>query len=38
VEALLERRPTGARTPAQAFGTDFVLGIDGVKRYHAAKG
>jgi len=38
VEAVLERRPTGALTPAQAFGADFALGIDGVKRYHAAKG
>ncbi len=38
VEAVLERRPTGALTPAQAFGADFALGIDGLKRYHAAKG
>jgi short subunit dehydrogenase-like uncharacterized protein len=38
VEGVLERRPTGALTPAQAFGADFVLGFDGVKRYRAAKG
>lgn len=38
VEEVFERRPIGALTPSQAFGADFALSIDGVKRYDAAKG
>jgi short subunit dehydrogenase-like uncharacterized protein len=33
VERLLEERPVGALTPAQAFGADFVLGIEGTRRF-----
>lgn len=32
VEKVLEQRPTGALTPAQAFGADFVLEIEGTRR------
>ena len=35
VENLLEKRPAGALTPAQAFGADFILEIEGTKRYDA---
>jgi short subunit dehydrogenase-like uncharacterized protein len=35
VEKLLEERPTGALTPAQAFGSDFILEIEGTQRYDA---
>ncbi|MEW5959580.1 MAG: hypothetical protein AB1801_17790 [Chloroflexota bacterium] len=38
VEQVLERRPCGALTPSQAFGADFALSIEGVKRDVAAKG
>jgi hypothetical protein len=38
VEQVFERRPIGALTPAQAFGADFALNIDGVKRYEVRKG
>ena len=33
VERVLAERPRGAFTPAQAFGADFVLDIEGTKRY-----
>ncbi len=33
VERLLDKRPTGALTPALAFGRDFVLEIEGTRRY-----
>lgn len=33
VEQIFDKRPRGAMTPAQAFGTDFVLDIPGTKRY-----
>ncbi len=32
VEMVLAQRPTGALTPAQAFGADWVLGIEGTRR------
>ena len=32
VERLLEDRPTGALTPAGAFGADFALAIAGTRR------
>ncbi|MHB8420218.1 MAG: saccharopine dehydrogenase family protein [Myxococcales bacterium] len=32
VERTLEQKPVGALTPAQAFGPDFVLEIEGVRR------
>ena len=32
VERVLDDRPSGALTPAQAFGPDFVLGVPGVLR------
>jgi len=32
VERVLNDRPSGALTPAQAFGADFVLGVPGVLR------
>jgi len=35
VEKLLANRPTGALTPAQAFGADFVLEIEGTRRIDA---
>ena len=35
VERVLDGIPSGALTPAKAFGVDFVLEIDGVKRYDA---
>jgi len=36
VEHVLREQPSGALTPAQAFGADFVLGIEGVRRWDAA--
>ena len=33
VEKLLMERPVGALTPAQAFGADFILEIEGTQRY-----
>ena len=36
VERMLRERPSGALTPAQAFGADFVLAIEGVRRWPAA--
>jgi short subunit dehydrogenase-like uncharacterized protein len=33
LEELFRLKPVGALTPALAFGEDFVLKIDGVKRY-----
>lgn len=33
VESVLRLGPTGALTPSIAFGPDFVLGIEGTKRY-----
>ena len=33
IEELFRLKPVGALTPALAFGSDFVLKIDGVKRY-----
>ena len=33
VEKVLANRPTGALTPAQAFGADFVLEIEGTRRH-----
>lgn len=38
VERLLANRPTGALTPAQAFGADFVLEIDGTHRMDTLQG
>jgi short subunit dehydrogenase-like uncharacterized protein len=35
MEQLLERKPTGALTPAGAFGADFVLGVKGSFRSDA---
>jgi short subunit dehydrogenase-like uncharacterized protein len=35
VERILEMRPVGALTPAKAFGADFVLEIEGTKRWDA---
>jgi short subunit dehydrogenase-like uncharacterized protein len=35
VEELFAHRPVGALTPAQAFGADFVLSVDGARRYAA---
>ncbi|HUB06134.1 MAG TPA: saccharopine dehydrogenase NADP-binding domain-containing protein [Myxococcales bacterium] len=35
VERTLEKKPVGALTPAQAFGADFVLEMDGVRRLDA---
>jgi short subunit dehydrogenase-like uncharacterized protein len=36
VEHVLRDQPSGALTPAQAFGADFVLNIEGVRRWVAA--
>lgn len=36
VEHALRDHPSGALTPAQAFGADFVLQIEGVRRWLAA--
>jgi short subunit dehydrogenase-like uncharacterized protein len=36
IEHVLRERPSGALTPAQAFGADFVLNIEGVRRSTAA--
>lgn len=33
VELIVERRPIGALSPAQACGADFILGFDGVQRH-----
>jgi short subunit dehydrogenase-like uncharacterized protein len=33
IEKILELRPKGSLTPAMAFGADFVLQIQGTKRY-----
>jgi short subunit dehydrogenase-like uncharacterized protein len=33
VETVLQQRPVGALTPAQAFGADWVLGIEGTRRF-----
>jgi len=38
VERILEARPSGALTPAQAFGADFVLEIEGTRRYDVLPG
>jgi short subunit dehydrogenase-like uncharacterized protein len=35
VEHVLRDHPSGALTPAQAFGADFVLTIEGVRRWSA---
>ncbi len=35
VEQVLRDHPSGALTPAQAFGADFVLSIEGVRRWYA---
>jgi len=35
VERVLRERPSGALTPAQAFGEDFVMEFDGVRRLDA---
>lgn len=35
VERILSSNPTGAITPAGAFGADFVLGIEGSQRFDA---
>jgi short subunit dehydrogenase-like uncharacterized protein len=35
IERTLEKKPIGAVTPAMAFGADFVLEIEGVKRFDA---
>lgn len=35
VEQVLDTRPAGALTPAQAFGADFVLQIEGTRRVDA---
>ncbi len=35
VEHVLREHPSGALTPAQAFGADFVLAIEGVRRWPA---
>lgn len=36
VERVLSERPTGALTPAQAFGVDFALEIEGTRRIDTA--
>lgn len=36
VERVLRDHPAGALTPAQAFGADFVLTIEGVRRWPAS--
>src|SRR6185436_4839728 len=36
VEHVLRDHPSGALTPAQAFGADFVLNIEGVRRWAVA--
>jgi short subunit dehydrogenase-like uncharacterized protein len=36
IEHVLRDHPSGALTPAQAFGADFVLNIEGVRRWLAA--
>jgi short subunit dehydrogenase-like uncharacterized protein len=36
VEHVIRDRPSGALAPAQAFGADFVLTIEGVRRWPAA--
>jgi short subunit dehydrogenase-like uncharacterized protein len=33
VETVLEQRPVGALTPAQVFGADWVLEIEGTRRF-----
>jgi short subunit dehydrogenase-like uncharacterized protein len=38
VERLLDERPVGALTPAQAFGADFILEIEGTRRYDRLPG
>src|SRR5262249_37482679 len=38
VEEVLARAPKGALTPAQAFGADFVLSIEGTRRLDAPGG
>jgi short subunit dehydrogenase-like uncharacterized protein len=35
VDRVLREHPSGALTPAQAFGADFVLTIEGVRRWTA---
>ena len=37
VEHVLRDHPSGALTPAQAFGADFVLTIEGVQRWSAPR-
>ena len=36
IEQVLRDQPSGVLTPAQAFGADFVLTIEGVRRWDAA--
>ena len=38
VEEVFNKNPTGVLTPSQAFGTDFAISIEGVKRYDSTKG
>ena len=38
IEKIFKLRPKGALTPAMAFGSDFVLNINGVKRYDKLPG
>jgi short subunit dehydrogenase-like uncharacterized protein len=38
VERLLAERPTGMLTPAQAFGADFVLEVEGTRRLDTLPG
>lgn len=38
IERVLDNAPQGALTPAQAFGTDFVLEIEGTRRYDTLAG
>ncbi len=38
VEKVLELQPIGALTPSQAFGADFVLEVEGTKRYDSLPG
>ena len=38
VERLLAERPRGALTPALAFGADFVLGVEGTRRFDRLDG
>ncbi len=38
VEEVLARSPSGALTPAQAFGADFILSIQGARRLDALDG